>query len=499
MTEKKRKKQPVVVLAGHIDHGKTSLLESVKDLKILDQEAGGITQRISSYEIEQEGEKITFIDTPGHAAFSAMRARGAEVADIAVLVVAADEGVEEQTREVIKALKETGTPIIVAITKMDKPNAEPEKVKSQLAEEEVVVEDRGGEVPVVETSAETGEGVEELLEVILLVSEVEDFKARPEAPPRGVIIESRLCSRRGPLSTLLVKEGILEEGDLMGTETSFGRVRRIEDFKGERVSKRKPGQTALVLGFKKIPRMGEPFRVYESLEKAKEGIVEKKRKKVSGSVGKKKKVLNLILKTDVSGSLKPVKKVVKELPQERVSLRVLREEVGEVSLGDVERAETCQAVVIGFRVGVLPVAEKKAEELGVEVFTFDVIYELKQALKRIMEQFLGPQKMRANLAKLKVLAIFKRGKRRQVVGARVERGEVRKGNKLEVFRLEGEEKVEAGKGRGKGRIVGLEQNKKEIKKGREGDEVGILYEGEGEIEKGDVLIAYEIREKRIEL
>lgn len=494
----------MVVLVGHIDHGKSSILESIKQFGVLDKESGGITQHISTYEVEREDETFTFIDTPGHAAFVSMRARGSEIADLAVLVVAVDEGVMPQTEEAIRHLKESDTPFVVALNKMDKPEAHPNKVRKQLSEVGVVVEENGGEVPSIEVSAETGQGIEDLLEVLSLLNDMREEEVKREGPASGVVIESNVSSKRGSVVTLLVKEGILREGDIVGTSTTFGRVRRAEDFLGERIEEMKPGQAASILGFKDLPRVGERFEVFSDLEEARDYLEQKEREgevKIGGE-GKAKKTMNIILKTDVAGSLEPVEKVLAELPQEKVCLNLVQSGVGDVSRNDLKMAETCQAVIIGFRVDVPEREREEAEKIGVRIFTFDIIYELREGLIKIMKSYLGPQKVRVNLAKLETLVIFKNDRRRQVVGARVKKGEVKKGNKIEVFRPDdsGEVELKPGEGIGEGRVVGLQENKKEIKKGTEGSEVGILYEGKGEeIEEEDILVAFEIREKMLDL
>lgn len=484
-------KQPAVVLVGHIDHGKSSLLESIKNLGVLEKESGGITQHISAYEIEHDGKSITFIDTPGHAAFTAMRARGADISDIAILVIAGDEGVMPQTKEAIKHLKASETPFIVAVNKMDKTGVSSEKIKGQLVEEGVEVEDRGGEVPLVEVSAETGKGVDDLLDVLALLVEMNGEEVSNICLAKGWVIDSYVSSQKGSVATLLIQEGVLREGDIVGTGSSFGRIKRMENFLGERLKEAGPGKPVQVLGFNEVPQAGEAFSVFSSLDEAKEGIQEDETIEEVKSSGAKR-TLNIVVKVDVMGSLEPVKGVLKALPQDKVSIHIVHSGVGDVSINDVKRAETCDAVVLGFNTTVSSVVKKEAKRARVQIFSFDVIYELRKGMVKIMESVLGPQKVRVNLAKLKALVIFKTD-RRQVVGAKVLKGEVKKGYKIEVFK---EEKVKAGEGVGQGRVVGLQQNKREIKSGKEGNEIGMLYEGKGEnIEEGDTLVAYEIREK----
>ena len=304
MTKTLKAKQPVVVLVGHIDHGKSSILEKIRDFKITEKETGGITQSIGAYEVEHKGKKITFIDTPGHEAFAAMRRRGAKIADIAILVVAVDDGVKPQTKEAISHLKEAGVSVIVAINKIDKPGLDPERIKDELSGLEIMAEDRGGDIPFVKTSAKTSKGIEELLEMILLVAEMNELKADIAGPAQGVIIESYLCSQRGCLATLLLTSGTIKKGDIVGTETAVAKVKRIEDFLGNEVESAEPGQGVLVLGFENLPIVGENFKVYSCLEEARVEIETREQKKENSfEVAKPEegqKVLHVVLKTDLA-------------------------------------------------------------------------------------------------------------------------------------------------------------------------------------------------------
>ncbi len=283
MTEKGSKKlitrPPVVVVLGHVDHGKSSLLEAIRDFKITAKESGGITQHIGAYEIEEKGKKITFIDTPGHEAFSAMRARGAQVADIAILVVDAADAVQPQTKEAVNVIKKAGIPMIVALNKIDKPTADPEKIKRELSKIDVLVESIGGKIPSIEISAKTKQGIDELLELILLVAEMENLKADLTSPVEGVVIESYLNSLRGPMATLLVQKGILEKKDIIGTNSAFAKIKNMEDFQGKTIDKALPSQPVVVLGFEKSPWVGEKFKKYNSIEEATSRIEKKERKK----------------------------------------------------------------------------------------------------------------------------------------------------------------------------------------------------------------------------
>jgi len=482
---------PVVVVLGHVDHGKSSLLEKIKDLKITEKESGGITQHIGAYEVEHQKKKITFIDTPGHEAFSAMRSRGAKVADIAVLVIAAEEGIKPQTKEAISHIKKAGIPMIVAINKMDKPGADPEKVKRELSVQDISVESMGGKIPSVETSAETGKGIPELLELILLVAEMEDLKADISKPAEGVIVESYLDSQRGPTATLILQNGILKRGDILGTSSAFGKIRIMEDFQGKAVEKAFPSIPVVVLGFEKVPGVGEKLKVFDSVEEAKKEV-EDIEPAIQGSASQDlvepdKKVLNIILKLDVLGSLEAVQEVLKELPQDKVILKVLKAEVGEINESDVKLSIGSKAKVIGFRVKADPIAQSLAEREKIKIICFDVIYELAQGVRDLLGKRVSSEIVRIDLGKVKILEVFLTEKSRQIIGGKVIDGEVKRGASLEIYR--NEEKV------GQGKIRKLQKEKKEIGEVGKGAECGILYQGDIKVEQGDILHVY-IKETR---
>ncbi len=499
MTEKENKtlkaKQPVVVLVGHIDHGKSSILEKIKDFKITEKETGGITQSIGAYEVEHHGKKITFIDTPGHEAFTAMRRRGAKVADIAVLVVAVDDGVKPQTKEAISHLKEAGVPIIVAINKIDKPGLDPERIKDELSGLEIMAEDRSGDVPFVKTSAKTGRGIEDLLEMILLVAEINGLKADMAGSAQGVIIESYLCSKRGCLATLLLTKGILKKGDIVGTGTAAAKIKRMEDFLGNEIESAEPGQAVLVLGFENLPIVGENFNVYSCPEEARVQIEAGGQKKendfetVEPEQGQK--VLHIILKTDFLGSIEPIREVFKKLPQEKIILCILKTEAGDINLSDIKTAEISRAVILGFRVKVSSQILETAKRRGIKILTFDLIYDLVAGLRDLMKKMLVSERVRIDLGKLKTLVIFKTDKKRQIVGAKVLEGEIKQGVRLEVIR---EDDII-----GKGKVIALQKEKKELEKGIKGDEVGILFEGNTKIQEDDILGVFDEIKQGVDL
>jgi len=302
-------KPPVVVILGHVDHGKTSILDYIRQTKVAEKEAGGITQHIGAYQIEEQGKKITFIDTPGHEAFSAMRSRGAKVADMAVLVIAAEEGIKPQTKEAIIHIKKIGLPLIVALNKIDKKEAQPEKVKKELSENNIVVESLGGQVPSVNLSAKTGQGIDELLEMIILMAEMEELKTKTDQPASGLVIESYQDSRRGPTATLLVKKGTLKNKDIVGTDSASGRIKTMEDFQFQPIGKATASMPVIVTGFNQVPQIGEKFSVFNSLEEAQVRIAKKtakrKEEKEVFVFEPKKKILNIILNAEAEMKLIP--------------------------------------------------------------------------------------------------------------------------------------------------------------------------------------------------
>ena len=476
---------PVVVVLGHVDHGKSSILEKIKDLKITEKESGGITQHIGAYEIEQHEKKITFIDTPGHEAFDAMRSRGAKVADIAILVIAGEEGIKPQTKEAIAHIKKAKIPMIIAINKIDKPGADPERVKRDLMTQDVLVESMGGKIPSVETSAETGKGIPDLLELVLLVAEMEDLKADLSKKAQGIVIESHLDSSRGHTATLILQNGLLKIGDILGTSSAAGKVKIMEDSQGNTIDQALPSMPIILLGFENVPGAGEQFKAFSTIEQAKKEIKEPE-KIVFEKPKEGQRVLKLILKTDVLGSLEAIKRVLKDIPQEKAIINILKAGVGEINDSDVKLAHSSEAKIIGFRIKPNQIAQKLALREKISIITFEVIYELAQAVRQALEKRVAHEIVRNDLGKVKILAIFKTDKNSQIIGGKVTEGEVKRGVNLEVYR--NEELV------GKGKLAKLQKDKKEIGEVGKGSECGILFQGDIEIEEGDILQAY-IEEK----
>lgn len=491
--EKIIKKPSVVVVLGHIDSGKTSLLNAIRKFQFTGGKPGGvITQHIGAYEVERSGKKITFLDTPGHEAFSQMRLRGAKVADIAILVLDGVRGVENQTKEAISTIKKAQIPLIIALNKIDLPEANPEKAKRELAKEGVLVEEMGGKVPLVKTSAKTGQGIEELLDLILLMAEMENLKADISKRAQGVVIESFVDPKRGPAATLILEEGQLKTGDIVGTPSAFGKIRLIEDFQGKKIEKIMPAQPALVFGFEECPIVGEKFQVFSDLEEAKKQIKLKKEREVQVlSISPEQKILNLILKTDCLGSVEPIEDIISKIPQEKVILRILKSQPGQIDEKDVKLASSAKAIILGFRVKITPGAKILAQREKVKILIFDVIYDLVEGIRKLVQTIIKPELKRVDLGELKVLVIFFTKKQRQIVGARVIEGEVKRGTKIEIFR--GEEKI------GSGNLLNLQKNKKDIERAGKDEEVGILYEGEKKIEVGDILLIYKEEKEKVEI
>jgi translation initiation factor IF-2 len=503
MVEKKQKQKnnnlqsrpPVVVILGHVDHGKTSLLDYIRKTKVVDKEAGGITQHIGAYQAEHNDKKITFIDTPGHEAFSAMRSRGAKVADIAILVVAADDGVKPQTKEAIEHIKKAGLATIVALNKIDKQNVLPDKVKTQLMEQGLTVESFGGDVPSVNVSAKTGQGIDDLLEVILLVSEMAELKADLAAPASGVVVESYQDSHRGPTAVLLVQEGVLRLKDIVLTESTYGVVKRMENSRGGQMEEAPASRPVIVMGLNEVPLVGEKWQVVDDLDEARvkatqKALLEQKKRAQAEvlNINPEAKVLNIILKSDVLGSLEAIRESLQSIKSEEVVLRILKSEVGDVSESDIKLAESGQVPIIGFRVKIGASSKQLAEQKKVDVFVYDVIYELIQKVRELMSFLLPPEIVRTDLAKLKVIALFKMDKNGQVFGAKVTSGKVEKGLWVDVMR--GEEKV------GRGKILHLQHEKSEVENLASGKNAGILFRADFNVELDDVLLAYREQKRK---
>ncbi|MFH0806226.1 MAG: translation initiation factor IF-2 [Candidatus Brennerbacteria bacterium] len=474
MTEKR---PPVVAILGHVDHGKTTLLDFIRKANVAAREAGGITQSVGAYEIAHNGKKITFIDTPGHEAFSSMRSHGAKVADLCVLVVAADDGVRPQTKDALSAITVAETPYIIAVNKVDKPSANVEKVKQELSANGVQLEGYGGSVTWQAVSAKTGEGVSELLDLILLATDMLDLTWDKSAPASGIVLSSRIDARRGVLVGVVLKNGVLAQGELITTETAKGKVKAFEDFMGKRVKELSPSAPALIGGFETAPQVGEVFvagsgagagELYKGALPAK---VQLRAGEISAKVAEG---MPLILKADESGSLEALVAVVQKISRE-FPCRIVEKSVGNIYEGDVKLAESTGATILGFGIKADRAAENLAEGKKVMIEIATIIYELEKFLR---ERLVGEKK--EELAKLEILAVFGVGKgEEQIVGGRIAEGTVKNRTLFTVLR--GGRKV------GEGQVTNLQSKKKNVSEAGAGIEVGLLVESSATIEKGDVL------------
>jgi len=488
-------KPPVVVVLGHVDHGKSSLLEAIKDFKITSKESGGITQHIGAYQVEEKGRKITFIDTPGHEAFSAMRARGAQVADIALLVIDAAQSVQPQTKEAIALIKRVGLPMIVVLNKIDLPTADPEKIKRDLLNYDVAVESYGGKVPCVEVSAKEKRGITELLDMILLLADLHELKTPLSVPPEGVIIESYLDKKQGPLATAIVQKGILNKKVIIATDSAIARIRTLRDFQNKEISEAYPAQPVIILGFDKVPMVGEKFKTYSTLEEAMAKIKQEEAKRTEGPMiiapPPDGKILNIILKTDVFGSMEAIQNILKNLPQEKVILRILKSEVGDINENDIKLAQMAKAEIIGFRVkidsAVIQLMKSDANK-NIRIRIFEVIYDLIQEIRSRIDKLTQPEKIREEIGKLKVLKIFLTEKNRQIIGGKIIEGELRKGLRVQVYRID--PSLDQFKKIGEGKIINLQRNKKDVERLSKGEEAGILFEGNAKAEEGDIICGF---------
>ncbi len=492
-----KQRSPIVVIMGHVDHGKTTLLDYIRKASfearaaspeageprsVAEREAGGITQAVGAYEIIHNSRGMTFIDTPGHEAFSTMRARGAQVADLAILVVAADEGVKLQTKEAIKTILDSKTPFIVAINKIDKTSGNIERVKSDLASAGVLLEGHGGQVSFHGISAKTGEGVNELLDLILLAADLEDLSYDPAAPASGYVLEVRHDSRRGSEVTVILTNGALTKGELIYTTTAKGKVRMLENFLGEQVASLTPSSPALIIGFEKLPQVGEVFSTKQmpQAEAAQKGF--SKPAHTTAPAKKDKSVLNLLLKAADAGSLEALAQVIKNIDVKGKKLNILAETVGDITDGDLKDAIATNSVIIGFKNKIERSAKTHADAQEVKVITSDIVYDLEKAVKEFLISSLGP----AALGELEVLAIFNQEKQeKQIVGGKITAGVVRGKTTLEVMRKNatGEEKLDA-----IGKVLSIRDKKAEIAQAEVGKEIGLLVNFPSAIQVGDRLI-----------
>jgi translation initiation factor IF-2 len=494
---------PVVTIMGHVDHGKTSLLDAVRETEVAAGEAGGITQHIGAYQVHRNGKTISFIDTPGHAAFTAMRARGANVTDIVVVVVAADDGVMPQTVEAIDHAKAAEVPIIVAVNKIDLPAANPDKVKGELGNQGLTPEDWGGDTIFTNVSAKTKEGLDELLENILLVAEVEELKANPKAEASGTVIESHLDPGRGPVATVLIQRGTLHIGDALVAGPQWGKVKAMQDHTGARVEQAGPGDPVEVLGLEGVCEAGERVEVVDNDRRARqlaqeratrlktEQLARRQARKVSlDEVFAKAKEgeineLNIVLKGDVSGSLEALQDEIAKLPQEQVPVNVIHAAPGGINESDVMLAAASDAIIIGFNVRPLADARRTAEAEGVEIRTYSVIYKVTEDLRAAMEGMLEPEEVEESLGQAEVKELFKASRVGTIAGCLVTDGTIRRGAECRLIR--------EGTVVWTGRIGSLRRFKDDVREVEEGLECGIVLEGFQDVKVDDVIEAFETK------
>ena len=492
---------PVVTILGHVDHGKTTLLDAVRNTNVAEGEVGGITQHIGAYQVEHNGRLITFLDTPGHAAFTAMRARGAQGADIVVLVVAADDGVMPQTKEAVAHAKAAKVPIIVAMNKIDKPNADPDRLKQQLAEIDLVPDDWDGETMVVPISAKKRLGLEDLLEAILLVADSTEIQANPEGEVIGTVIEAELDRAKGAMATLLVQNGTLETGDVVVVGRAYGRLKALFDHRGRRVRKAGPSTPVSVMGLNEVPQAGDIFRVVPS-EKEARSVVSASVQDADKATHNKAHItleqlfdafqagevreLRLILKVDVQGSLEPIVSSLKELSSEEITIQILHAETGNITENDVMLAAASKAIVIGFSVQADAAARRLADTEGVSIRLYDIIYRMVEDIEKALKGMLEPEEIETVLGHADVRAVFRISKLGNIAGCFVTEGELRRNARVRVFR-DGQIVAE-------GETQSLKHLQEDVREVRQGFECGLSMKSFSEFAVGDRIEAY-IREK----
>ncbi|TSD04119.1 MAG: translation initiation factor IF-2 [Parcubacteria group bacterium Greene0714_36] len=489
---------PIIVVVGHIDHGKTTILDWYRKTKVTEKESGGITQHIGAYEVEHNGKRLTFIDTPGHESFSKIRRRGAELADVAILVVAADDGVKPQTREAITVLKDANIPFAVAINKIDKPDANTERVKQELAKEEVLVESYGGTVPAVETSGRTGQGLEELLETMLLLGEMQELTSDPDMPGEGVVIETERDPRRGNTATLLVRNGTLRKGSTIVTGRFTESVRILENFAGHAADALGPSSPARVAGLAAVPVVGDTFRAYASRGEAEAAIrvlppeaAINGVSRASGVDEHKERMFSIILKSDVFGSQEALAEALLKLSSPAVTIRLLSAGTGDINETDIKLALATHLVtIVGFRVRVDAAARELARAQNIRIVTGTVIYDLLDQVKQAVTDLIPPEVTRIDIGRVKILKIFKKDQGKQVVGGRVETGKIMKGALIEIVRMKSVI--------GTGTVAGLQRGPQQVEEVAQATECGMMIESRTAIEETDELVVYQTETKKVD-
>jgi translation initiation factor IF-2 len=496
---------PVVTIMGHVDHGKTSLLDAIRETRVAAGEAGGITQHIGAYQVDHGEHKITFLDTPGHEAFTAMRARGAKVTDIAVIVVAADDGVKPQTQEAVDHAKEASVPMLVAVNKIDKEGAQPDRVRAEMAQLGLQPVEWGGDTEFVNVSAKTREGLDDLLETIIVMAEVEELRANPNAAASGTVVESKLDPGRGPVVTILVNRGTLEVGDALVAGAQWGRVRAMNDYLGKRIGQALPGEPVEVLGFNGVPEAGEHVRVVEHERRARQLAMERetrlkaeslarqsgKRVSLENIFGSGLQELNLVLKADVAGSLEAIEDEIAKLPQDEVSVNVIRRAVGAVTESDVMLAAASEAVILAFNVRPVGDARAAAEREGVEIRSYSVIYRAIEELRSAMQGMLAPEEVEEALGSAEVRQTFRASRVGTIAGSHVTEGRITRGSKVRLVR--------DGTVIWDGEIASLRRFNDDVREVAAGYDCGIVLRDYADVKEGDVLETYTTRQVEREL
>jgi translation initiation factor IF-2 len=488
---------PVIAIMGHIDHGKSTLLDYIRKTNIVDKEAGGITQHISAYEVIHETkdgkkQKITFLDTPGHEAFSGVRERGANIADIAVLIVSAEEGVKEQTLEAFKSIETTKTPYIVALNKIDRPNANIDRKKLQLSENGIFVEGYGGSVPCVPISAKTGEGVDDLLDMMLLVAEVEELTGDEHIPAEGLVLEANLDPKIGVTATLVIKNGTLYTGDLVTAGDKYAKIKKIEDFKGMMLKEASFSSPVRVFGFSTIPDVGHCFKTFNDkkvlekyLEEQKADVLTPTGRNFSNESSNLSVVIPIIIKTDVYGSLEAVMKEVAKIQSDKVSLNIVQTGVGTIAETDAKIASSSpDSIILGFHVKVDNSAKDQSEKFGFKIEVFDIIYKLSEWLAEEVKNRTPKETTEESIGTAKILKVFSQGKGKQIVGGQVTKGKITKGAEVIILRHE----VEVGRGK----ITNLQEQKLKATSVEEGTQFGAEIDTKLAISPNDYIEAIEL-------
>ncbi|MDE3133740.1 MAG: translation initiation factor IF-2, partial [Acidobacteriota bacterium] len=496
---------PVVTIMGHVDHGKTSLLDAIRETEVAAGEAGGITQHIGAYQVHHDGKVVTFLDTPGHEAFTAMRARGAKVTDLAVIVVAADDGVKPQTQEAVDHAKVAEVPMIVAVNKIDKEGADPVRVRTEMTQLGLQPVEWGGDTDFVDVSAKTRAGLDDLLDTIVAQAEIMELRSNPEAAASGTVIESKLDPGRGPVVTILVMRGTLEVGDALVAGAHWGRVRAMHDYTGARVMHAEPGQPVEVLGFDGVPEAGERFRVVEHERRARqlageranrlktESLARQRSKRVSleDIFGSGLQELNLVIKSDVAGTLEAMEDEITKLPQDEVAVNVIRGAVGGVTESDVMFAAASDAVILAFNVRPVGDARAVAEREGVEIRHYSVIYRAIEELRSAMQGMLAPEEVEEAVGSAEVRQIFKASRVGTIAGSHVTDGKLTRGDKVRLVR-DGTVIYD-------GEIASLRRFNDDVREVASGYDCGIVLQNYADVKEGDVMEAYTTRQVEREL